>query len=743
MNAFESALSAWGEDAAALTSLIQVPGTPARFAKPSAAILPQAQSRLEELGLTTLYGHQAEAYDAFQQGRDLLVTTGTSSGKSMCYNLPILQSCLSEPRAKALLLFPTKALAQDQAGKLQALFDKTHLRCATYDADTPKSNRSAIRNDAAAILTNPDMLHMGILPNGDNWIKFFKSLRIIVLDELHQYRGIFGCHVAWIVRRLLRLCEWHGCRPQIIATSATIGNPSDLFFDLTGRRAQIISQNDAPASDRIFGFWTTMQAENRPSQSPNWMAADLMVTLAQHGLQCLTFSRSRVGAELVLRYARQLAEERNLDPVKFDSYRGGYTPKERRAIEQALFKGKLLGLSSTNALELGVDVGSLDAVVMNGYPGSIASFWQQAGRAGRGKKPGMAMMIAHEDPLEQFLLREPERLLGGKSESICVNPGNPDCMRVELRCAAFEKALRPHELGEWGYRSMELAEQLDQAGELRFQAGQFFYPGFTSPASEVNIRGTGGGKIELQIGQESLGFMERWRAYQTVHDGAIYLHRGQSYKVQKLDLAQSTAFLVANEANYYTQANVQSLIEVQGILAEQSATSYVFATVTDTTTGFTAKSFEGQESLGFQELDLPSESYDTFAVRFDFPMPGDEDVEPFMSALHGMEHALIGLAPLFAGCDRTDLGSAWFMLSPDTFAPSLFIFDRIPGGVGLAAKLFETREIWLKAALELLTTCTCEGGCPACILSSRCESNNEKLSKEGAIALLKETLSKI
>lgn len=872
-------LQADDHTAAYLAHVRSFPPRSATYDTPRSLIHARLRERLDGLGYGELYSHQAHAFDAAMSGEDVVVVTGTNSGKTLCYNLPAVQKLMAEPVARALYLYPTKALTQDQRGKLEDLLKGTDLRCATYDGDTPPSRRGTIRKMAHIILSNPDMLHVGILPGHELWSKFLKSLRLIVIDEMHIYRGVFGSHVGGVLRRLLRLCEWHRSRPQIIACSATIGNPQELFEHLTGRRPTLIAEDGAPKAKRTFIFWSRARADEREGAvglgkdglvpkpfSANYETAKLLQTFASAGLRTLAFSRARVSAELVLKYARQLGDKSAdaVDATKLESYRAGYTPKERRQIEQALFKGDLLGLSSTNAMELGVDVGGLDVVVMNGYPGTISSFWQQAGRAGRGTRDGLAVMIAHDDPLEQFICREPNLVFAADTERVAANPFNPQILSQQLRCAAYERPISPHELSDFGDSALDLAEGMDRAGELHFSAGRFYYPSHEPPAPRVNIRGSGGDQVTLflthlqgasalsdpdpskesDISQsrshgaiEELGSMEHWRALQSAHEGAVYLHRGVSYVVESLDLKTSQAHLVAKRVDYYTQALVQSTIDPRapfgqirlGIPAEEStspATSQPpnLATlaglkVTDIIAGYRVKSLDDDRTMAIHDLDLPPTTYDTVGIQLtlgsadvpsrpidaqrgeptprpwspnalppgrlspdigrrsagsssihqpdpfprsdlpsfhtSYPEPPSPNAE-LAAALHGLEHALMAVAPIIAGCDRGDLGSAWYVafqapinitapqhLDADFSSPpcpTLFVFDRTPGGVGLSEKLFDSLPAWMSAALQLLTSCPCRDGCPACLLSSRCAANNELLDKQGAIYLLR-TLS--
>ncbi len=714
------------------------PAIEATYGEVSAPMHLLLRERLEAHGSTRLYAHQARAYDLHQAGHDVVVTTGTNSGKTLCYNLPALQTCLTEPAARALYLFPTKALAQDQLGRLQSLLPEVGVKAATYDGDTPVSQRAAVRKLSHILLTNPDMLHLGILPGHEHWGRFLRSLRLIVLDEMHVYRGVFGSNVGNVLRRLLRLCEWHRAKPQIIACSATIGNPRDVFRELTGREAVLVDEDGSPHGRRTFVFWNPPEVGEGRRLSANVATSEILASLAESGRRTLAFSRARVSAELVLRYARRRVADGKVKPEAIESYRAGYTPKERRTIEQSLFKGKLLGLSATSAMELGVDVGGLDAVVINGYPGTGSSFWQQAGRAGRGTRDGLAVFVAHEDPLDQFLVRQPSLLMEARNEHVGLNPQNPQILTAHLRCAAHERPLAPSELHLFGAGAVEVVESMDRSGELEFRGGLFFYPSFEPPAPKVSIRGGGGEGIRLMVGAEEIGSMERWRAMTSAHEGAVYLHRGASFLVRGLDLEAGVARMEPGEVGYYTQAVVRSVLDAAPAFARDDAFSLGSVNVTDVIEGYRKRSLDGDSVLSVEELELPPQSYDTVGVRIDLP-PLDPEGDPVaqIGAVHGLEHALLAVAPLLAGCDRGDLGSAWYAVFPDTLRPAVFVFDKTPGGVGLSERLYEARAAWLSAALGLLTSCPCEEGCPACLLSARCEAMNETLAKRGTIDTLR------
>ena len=712
------------------------------FEEPSRPMHPKLREKLREIGIERLFRHQAEAYDIATAEKDVIVVTGTNSGKSLCYMLPAYEALLGEPAGRVLAVYPTKALAQDQLQRFEALRPWEDLRCGVYDGDTPKTQRAPMRKAAQVVLTNPDMVHIGILPSHQAWARFLKSLRIVVLDELHVYRGVFGSHVAGIVRRLLRLCAWYGSHPTIVACTATIGNPDELFFALTGRRGAVIDRDGSGQPRKTYALWNPAATATKATPSPNWMSARLLVRLAADEKTSLAFCRSRVGAELVLRYGREIAKEHGKPrPDQLDSYRAGYTASERRKLEKSIHDGKLLGLACTNAMELGVDIGVLDAVVLNGYPGSVAAFRQQCGRAGRGQREGLAIFVAHEDPLEQYFVREPEALILGAAERVSLNPANPNILEPQLRCAAYERPLDPSELETFGEGALETAEAMDRSGSLAFRAGRFFYPFHEAPAPNVDIRGAGGENVRLVAGEAELGQMENWRAIQYAHEGAVYLHRGTTFQVAELDLEDGIARLEPFDGPYFTQPVLQSVIEPLHQISEREVGSLSICLgsirVTDMVLGYRKRSLDGDKILDTIELELPPSSFETVGLRIDLPRPPSEEEWPIIAPnVHALEHALTALAPLFAGCDRNDLGSAWYVAFPNTLAPAVYLFDRFAGGMGLSEKLFAAIEELLATAARALSSCSCEAGCPKCLYSARCEINNDALSKAGALAYL-------
>ena len=695
---------------------------------------------LRDSGVHGFYSHQALAIDAWARGRDVGIFTGTNSGKSLCYTVPILQSCLEEPVARYLATFPTKALAQDQCLKFNQLGNPLGITAATYDGDTPKSARGKIRNEVNIIITNPDMLHLGILPSHENWAKFFKYLKVVVIDEVHTYRGVFGSHVGNVLRRMIRISEWYQSNPQIISCSATVGNGPELIETLTGRKAEIISTDGSPRGRRTMVFLNPPKISDQIRLSPNIATSEALATLVDSGIQSLAFSRSRIGAELVLRYTRDRVEKAT--PKQIESYRGGYTPKERRKIESGIKNRTILGISATNALEVGIDIGTLDAVILNGYPGSIASFGQQVGRAGRGERDGLAVFIPQDNPLDQHFASHPERLLEAQNETVVLSPENPSILKQHLECAAHERALSITDLQMFGPSALPIAEAMDRRGEFVFRSSRFYLPSMKNPAANVHLRGASGKRVDIFLEADQLGFLEYERAFAQAHEGAVYLHRGEPYIVKTLDLEKLVARVEPFSGNYYTQPIVTSLLEPGPSSQERAGTrtsiSISECTVTETVQGFRKKTFDRDTVIDTVDLDLPSITFDTQCLRFDLPgIDPDGDIPAQLGAIHGLEHVIPSLAPAFIGCDRNDLGSSWYSVFHETLAPAVFVFDRTPGGVGLTHTLYDRIDEVLMAAKQRLRECECTNGCPGCLLSYGCEANNELLDKLGTLNLIR------
>jgi DEAD/DEAH box helicase domain-containing protein len=711
------------------------------FQEPERPLDAKLKATLQDLGIDRLYAHQAAAFDLAETGHDVLVTTGTSSGKTLCYNLPVLQRCLREPAAKALYLFPTKALAQDQLGKLRKLAPAS-FDCETYDGDTPKPDRAAIRRSAHIVLTNPDMLHLAILPNFSSWARFFRSLRYVVLDEMHAYSGVFGSHVSLIMRRLRRLCEWQGSRPQFIACSATIANGPELFEQLIGKPPETVTADGAASGKRHLLMWNPPEKEDGRRQSSHAESAQLLASMVWLGLRTIAFTRSRLAAEIVLRYAREGLM--GIDPklaARLESYRAGYTPRERREIERRLFDGDLLGIAATDAMELGIDVGDLDAVVMNGYPGSIGSLRQQTGRAGRSGRDALGVLVARDNPLEQYYMRHPELLLGGTAESVRVHPSNPFILSAQLKCAAHERPLAPNELEAFPPESIDRLEEMERTGELTRRAGLWIHPSNDSPAAGVDIRGGGANLYTIYCGGEVLGTLEEWRAFQSAHPEAVYLHRGEQYVVQEFNEAARMVRVVKERVDYYTQpmidSDVQPTLELRTARVGNTAIRLCSMNVRSQMTGFRRKHLHDDSVLAVVDCLMPAHEMSTIGleIALDNPWLKPESIEPWIEGVHAFEHLLVGMAPGFVQCETRDLGSTY---QPPAFGMNgglVFVFDGIPGGIGFSEGLLDRAPEWYERALEQLEACPCEDGCPSCVLSPGCPMGNDRISRRNGVAV--------
>ncbi len=730
----------------------EIPARAADFAPLDFPLPERLSAALQQQGLTRFYSHQAEAIDNARLGHHLIVTTATASGKSLCYNAPVLETLLLDRSARALYLFPTKALAQDQRGKLESLDLFPDVVTATYDGDTPREERSAIKRTARLVITNPDMLHVGILPYHTGWGTFLRNLRFVVVDEAHIYRGVFGAHVANILRRLRRVAALYNARPQLIACSATIANPQELFAKLTGLDAEVISNDGAPAGKKHFVFWNppVHDPASGARRSSNAEATTLFTTLVGDGVRTIAFTRARKSAELLLAYARQ-AFERTTRPElaqRILSYRAGYTPAQRRDIERRLFNGELTGVTATNALELGVDIGGVDACVLTGYPGTVASTWQQAGRAGRRQGESLAVLVAADNPLDQFLMRRPDYFFGKSHEHAALDPTNRHILSGHLLCAAYEHPLTDDDFDLFGgERAAHVTRRLCENGDLAARGDRFVYTGGDYPAGLMNIRSASANQyviVDDSRGGSVLGTVEEARVFETLHPGAVYLHLGESYVVEELDTLNHRAHVRPAAASYYTEPKTESFIEIKQTLASKDFGDTVayFGEVVVTTqvVGYRQKQLFSDEVLGVFDLDLPEQRFETESVWYPLPIALVSDLErarlDLAGGVHAVEHASIGLLPLFALCDRNDIGGVSTPWHPQVGAPTIFVHDAHPGGVGIAETGFRLINEWLTATKTLLDECPCQDGCPSCIQSPKCGNNNEPLDKAAAARIL-------
>jgi DEAD/DEAH box helicase domain-containing protein len=730
-----------------------IPPCRASYAELDEPLVSELQDCLDEHGLSSLYVHQAEAVNKARQGKNVMVATSSASGKTLCYNIAVMQALLTEPGSRALYLFPTKALAQDQLRGLHEMFSPCWLQdedVATFDGDTPRSERAGIRKHSRIILTNPDMLHVGILPNHQSWAGLMRHLRYVVLDEAHIYRGVFGSHVACVMRRLRRLCRVYGSNPQFICCSATIANPGEHAEGLTGLPCEVVDNDGSPRGQKDFVFWNPPLIDENKSarRSANSEATNLFTELVSHGSRTLTFTRTRRLTELIYLYSKQrLAEESYELSRLIKPYRAGYLPEDRRRIERELFGGELLGVVATNALELGIDSGGLEATVLAGYPGSIASTWQQAGRSGRSQGESLSFLVALDNPLDQYFMRHPDSFFQKGFENVLVNPGNPYILRAHLLCAAWEWPLNGDDDKYFGATFEQEKEVLVGEGQLRERRNKWYLaPSISYPAQSVNIRSTSGENyavVDIATGS-LLETVEGSVAFFQIHPGAIYLHQGEAYLVTKLDLTSHIAYAEPTSANYYTQTKEIPDLRILKVRQSQSLggikVSLGEVEVTNDVVGFKKIRQFTEEVIGEEPLDLPSITFPTVALWFDLPAEAmariaDSGLD-LAGGLHAAEHAAIGILPLFALCDRNDIGGVSTPLHPDTGRAQIFIYDAYPGGIGIAEKGFGMiRELW-QATLRVIAECPCQDGCPSCVQSPKCGNNNKPLDKEAARILL-------
>ena len=726
---------------------------------------PTLEARLAELGRWPLYAHQAAAIDAALEGQNVVVATPAASGKSLCFQAPVLHEWLEDRSSRALLLYPTKALAQDQLTALRELAAPSGERAparpaptlAVYDGDTPHDERAGIRRSAHVLLTNPDMLHAGILPNHKSWAAFLQRLDTVVIDEAHTYRGVFGSHVSLLLRRLRRVCARYGAEPRFILCSATIGNPVELAENLTGEPFTAVTDSGAPLGEKRFLFWNPplRDAESGVREKAYGESARLLAETTRAGVRTIAFVRTRRTAELVFGAARDMVAEK--EPAlanRLAPYRAHYMAEDRRRIEEGLREGKLLGVAATNALELGMDIGGLDATVLTGYPGSVASAWQQAGRGGRRGEASLAVLVARDDPLDQYLMRHPEFFHGRPMEHALIAPENPYVLAPHLLCAAHEFPLT---LGDRAYFGDALPAQLDElveSGHLRPTRGRWHLdPTVDYPAQHVHLRSTsdrsytvvdGGTGALLEAGVEASA------AYSSLYPGAIYLHQGEPFLVTELNIAGETAVVTAAKEPYYTQSRDITDIRVLNTYRRRTVSVDVRVClgeveVTRQVVAYRKLAHYTEANLGDEILDLPAHRFRTVALWFEAPPVTVEDIlegkRDLAGGLHAAEHAAIGVLPLFALCDRADIGGVSTPMHPDTGVPTVFIYDGYPGGIGIAERGFEAVEALWRTTLQVVEECPCSEGCPACVQSPKCGNNNHPLDKAVAAELLRGLLN--
>ncbi|QLA18322.1 DEAD/DEAH box helicase [Desulfolutivibrio sulfoxidireducens] len=719
-----------------------IPGAPAR----TAATLRPWPAALTELlaarGIGELYSHQAKACDLIRSGRHVAVATPTASGKSLVYLLPVLEQFLRDPESRAVFLFPLKALAQDQLRVihefLAPLPASARPTAAIFDGDTSAHFRRKIReNPPNILLTNPEMLHLALLPHHENWSVFFAGLTHVVVDEMHTYRGVMGSHMAHVFRRLARVCGRYGARPVFVFCSATIGNPGELARDLTGLDVPAITESGAPTGTRHFIFLN-------PPGSASTAAVHLLRAALHRELRTIVYTQSRKMTELIAMWLSEKAGKDGVNASRVSAYRSGFLPEERREIEARMTSGELLAVISTSALELGIDIGGLDLCVLAGYPGSVMSTWQRGGRVGRSGRESAVALLAGEDALDQYFMRNPADFFDRPPESAVINPANPAIAARHLECAASELPLRS---GEPYLADPDMAAQRDRLVQkgllLADEHGTTWYAARKRPHRDVNLRGAGG-RFRIEAAGQTLGEIDEHRAYRETHPGAVYLHRGRTFEIENLDIPGRTVTAQARNVDYYTKARGNKSTEILEITGQAAAHgARVFRgrlRVTECITGYERRRVRGGTLLGIVPLDLPPLTFETDGFWFAIPRDVQEEMDRrlfhFMGAIHAMEHALIGILPLLVLTDRNDLGGISTPLHEQVGRAAVFVYDGIPGGMGLTRMAFARADEALSRTLAVIASCPCETGCPSCVHSPKCGSGNRPIDKAAARYLL-------
>ena len=727
---------------------------PARVAELPETLHPALVEALRASGIGTLYSHQAEALEAAWAG-PTIVTTGTASGKSLCFNLPVLDTLLRDAKARALYLYPTKALAQDQVRSISQLGLTQRIRPAIYDGDTPREARSEIRRRANLVLSNPDMLHLGILPHHEAWADLFANLAVVVVDEAHTYRGVFGSHVANVLRRLRRIAAAYGTEPRLLLASATIANPVELAERLTGLEdVALIERDGSPSAGRRIAIWNPPVIDEALGirRSALGEGAELLARLVAAGARTICFVRSRKACELLSRITRTELEALGAGELGelVMPYRAGYTAAQRRDVEARLTSGELRAVVTTDALELGIDVGALDAAVVVTFPGTIASLRQMWGRAGR-RRRGLALYVAGDDALDQFFARHPDDFLDRPVESAILDHESEEIHLAHLLCAAHEGPLSAADAEFFGPRTLAYLERLEGIGELRAKDGRFVLRRRERyPAGEVSLRSASRDSfaiVDCESG-EVLGSTEAARAFSTLHPGAIYLHLGRSYHVEELDLQTRRALVVPFDGDWYTQPKRETDTLIERLLDRREAfgvtLSFGRVEVTETVLAYQRRALPDHREIDLTALDLPSTRFATQAMWFELDAAALDGFPPelLLGSLHATEHAQIAVLPLLAMCDRWDIGGLSTNAHPQTGGPTIFIHDGHPGGVGITRIAFACFEELVSDAHRLISECSCRDGCPSCVQSPKCGNLNEPLSKRGAQELLERLLAR-
>jgi len=708
---------------------------PAEYSKPEKPIKENLKKVLEKKGVDKLFTHQAEGINLVRKGHNVVIMTPTASGKSLIYNIPVLEAILEDPSTKALYLFPLKGLEQDQIKTLRELavdLDISHP-AEVYDGDTTAYRRKKIRESFPNIIfSNPDMLHLALNAFHTKWVEFFKNLRFVVIDEIHTYKGVFGSHVAHVFRRLRRICQYYGSNPQFIACSATIANPGELAKELTGVDFKVIDRSGAPSGGKHIVFLNPWGSSYTAATKAFRMCIDA-------GLKSIAFTKARKITELMYSWLIETSPEYE---ESVSSYRAGFLPSERREIEQRLFSGELKGVVSTSALELGIDIGGLDACILAGYPGSIASTWQRAGRVGRHGQDAVIIMVGLKDALDQYFMRHPDDFFDRSHEAVAIDSLNTTILKQHLPCASAEIYLRADDSVYDIKDLMPVIDELEKEETLRQgKKGDIWFSQRRYPQREVNIREIG--KVFAIFSDDRrIGEISGTRVFKEAHPGAIYLHKGRQYRVDELDLEELRIFCKEVDVNYYTQAITHEETEIIEELEKRKNIRWGNLKTTHTVRGYWRKRLMTQEKIGRNPLELPSWTFETqglwIILRSDLEQTVIKKNLDFAGGLHALEHVAISALPLFAMCDKGDIGGISYPVYPDFALPAIFIYDGFQGGVGLTKRGFQVIGEWFEATEKIITECSCEDGCPSCVQDSQCGSGNEPLDKKAALFILRE-----
>ncbi len=712
-----------------ITAWRELPAAEGRFADYPDMLDPELVGVLRKRGVERLYTHQVQAIENVLAGRNVVVVTPTASGKTLCYNIPVLQALLRDPEARAIYLFPTKALSQDQLDELHGLVTdlQADIKTHTYDGDTPVSARKAIRAVGHVVITNPDMLHTGILPHHTKWVRLFENLRFVVIDEVHQYRGVFGSHLANVIRRLKRICRFYGADPVFILSSATIANPEELASRLVEEEVVLIDEDGSPKGKKHFIFYNppVVNPELGIRRSMIHEARGMASNFIKNDIQTIVFARTRTTTELLLSYLEDDLGSGPEGDGRVRGYRGGYLPKQRREIERGLRDGKVRGVVATNALELGIDIGQLDACVMGGYPGTITSTWQQAGRAGRRNDVSCAVLVASSSPLDQYIVNHPEYFFGQSPERALVNPNNLLILASHVKCAAFELPFHAEE--QFGVETTEeILSYLEDQGALRRVEDTWHWMSESYPAEEISLRTATSDNVVIVDVTEAeprvIGEVDSFSAPTMVHEEAIYIHEGLQYQVEELDWEEKKAYVTGVDVDYYTDANLAVQVKVLEVFdrdseADSGEKARGEVLVSALATIYKKIKLNSHENVGWGNIVLPEQEMHTTAYWIsisDRLTEGMTKVD-LESALVGVSQVLANVGPLFLMCDPRDLGTKVEVKSPFTERPTIFLYDKVPAGIGFAERLYDLHDEVLASGADLVRTCPCAAGCPSCV----------------------------